>query len=477
MCGKPLNALEIKPAFNLHSGCEKNWTFVTYKGETHMIYSWFPLKICNINKTTGNLDLVEERTMPAIFKRARGSSCASKHTAKCSKVENWFVVHLVSYEKPRYYYHMLVVLDNNMDLLRYSAPFKFEGECIEYCIGLIVEAERVIIPYSTMDRTTKVAVYSKDYIDSKMVYYNNIMNFTKDDTKTQILSTVQIYNVLCNNVLNAVIITGQIRTFEKILKSLVENIVVPNKAVVFICCETDNKENLDKILNKYPEINIGGIITEPSFINEEFNSIVNMIITSGRKGLSPKVFERAQKVDGINWNINYIVTSGTIVQYYQFWKIWHILLEYERKNNCKFENIIRTRTDVFISKKINISNVFEEGGYIENLYNKSMLLDNSIYFDKLTNIIYKPCDTIITLATEQVWIGKRTVFECLSNILFHYGLWDSGNSFSFNSETNFHEFCKNYNIYHIGIQEKEDWPLYFHENDDVNKYLFGICRC
>ena len=39
-----------------------------------------------------------------------------------------------------------------------------------------------------------------------MVYYNNIMNFTKDDTKTQILSTVQIYNVLCNNVLNAVIL-------------------------------------------------------------------------------------------------------------------------------------------------------------------------------------------------------------------------------------------------------------------------------
>jgi len=296
------------------------------------------------------------------------------------------------------------------------------------------------------------------------------------NAKTQILSTVQINNLLCNNVLNAVIITGQIRTFEKILKSLVENIVVPNNAVVFICCETDNKENLDKILNKYPEINIGGIITEPSFRNGELNSILNMIIKSNRKGLSHEVFERARKADGINWNINYIETSGTIIQYYQFWKIWHVLLEYERKNKCKFENIIRTRTDVFISKKINISNVFEEGGYIQNLYNKSMLVDNSIYFDKLTNIIHKPCDTIITLSTEQVWIGKRTVFDCLSNILFHYGLWDSGHSFSFNSETNFHEFCKNYNIYHIGIQEKEDWPLYFYGNDDVNKYLFGICR-
>jgi hypothetical protein len=65
---------------------------------------------------------------------------------------------------------MLVVFDVDMNLLRYSAPFKFEGECIEYCIGLIVEEERVIIPYSTMDRTSKVAVYSKAYIDSKIIH-------------------------------------------------------------------------------------------------------------------------------------------------------------------------------------------------------------------------------------------------------------------------------------------------------------------
>jgi len=82
----------------------------------------------------------------------------------------WFIVHLVSYEKPRYYYHMLVVFDDQLNLLRYSAPFKFEGECIEYCIGLIVEEDRVIIPYSTMDRTTKLGIYSKEYIESKIIH-------------------------------------------------------------------------------------------------------------------------------------------------------------------------------------------------------------------------------------------------------------------------------------------------------------------
>ena len=159
-----LIATDIKPAFNLNSGCEKNWVYVTYKGETHIIYSWFPLKICKINPEKTLLDLVEEKPMPAIFKNARGSSCG----VRVNISELWFVVHFVSYEKPRQYFHLIAVFDDQLNLLRYSAPFKFEGECIEYCIGLVVEGDKVIIPYSTMDRTTKVAVYDRMYIESKL---------------------------------------------------------------------------------------------------------------------------------------------------------------------------------------------------------------------------------------------------------------------------------------------------------------------
>jgi hypothetical protein len=57
-----------------------------------------------------------------------------------------------------------------MKFLRHSAPFKFEGECIEYCIGLVVEEDRIIVPYSTWDRTTKIAIYNKKYIDSTVKY-------------------------------------------------------------------------------------------------------------------------------------------------------------------------------------------------------------------------------------------------------------------------------------------------------------------
>ena len=160
-----LQSTEIKPAFNLKSECEKNWVYVNYRGETHVIYSWFPLKLCKINYDSSLLELKEEKSMPPIFKHARGSSCGFKY-----QNELWFVVHLVSYESPRHYYHMLAVFDDNMNLLRYSAPFKFEGVCIEYCIGLVVEKERVIITYSNWDRTTKIGIYSKKYIDGLTIY-------------------------------------------------------------------------------------------------------------------------------------------------------------------------------------------------------------------------------------------------------------------------------------------------------------------
>ena len=52
-----------------------------------------------------------------------------------------------------------------MNLLRYSAPFKFEGEPIEYCLSILVEDEQVLINYSTWDRTTRIGIYDKNYID------------------------------------------------------------------------------------------------------------------------------------------------------------------------------------------------------------------------------------------------------------------------------------------------------------------------
>ncbi len=154
---------EIVPDF-ANTSCEKNWVFVDVNGEKQIIYSWNPFRICNTNGE--KLHLTRQIAMPGIFTHARGSTCGVKYNN-----ETWFIVHIVSYEVPRQYYHMFVVFDNDMkQLLRYSAPFKFEGEPIEYCIGLIVEEDRVIVPYSTWDKTTKIAIYDPTYIKNLLVY-------------------------------------------------------------------------------------------------------------------------------------------------------------------------------------------------------------------------------------------------------------------------------------------------------------------
>jgi len=178
---KKLIANELKQTFN-NSSCEKNWVFADYKNENCIIYNWHPLKICKLNENN-TITVSEIKNMPKIFSKVRGSTCGFSYTKKIDEISNgnikidieeteiWFVGHIVSYEQPRHYYHIISIFDSEMNLLRYSAPFKFEGEPIEYCLSIIVEDDRVLMNYSTWDRTTRIAVYDKNYIDS-IVKYN-----------------------------------------------------------------------------------------------------------------------------------------------------------------------------------------------------------------------------------------------------------------------------------------------------------------
>ena len=77
---------------------------------------------------------------------------------------------IVEYTPKKIKMAILAIFDNEMNFKKHSAPFKFEGESIEYSLGLIVEDERVIIPYSTWDRTTKIAVYDKNLINERIKY-------------------------------------------------------------------------------------------------------------------------------------------------------------------------------------------------------------------------------------------------------------------------------------------------------------------
>lgn len=159
-----LKSNELKQFFK-KTNVEKNWVFVNFNDDIHLIYEWFPLTICKINND--ELNILCKKKMPNIFKNVRGSTCGYNY-----KNEIWFIGHIVSYENIRYYYHIISVFDNNMNLLRFSAPFVFENEKIEYCLSIIINDNDIIINYSTWDNSTNICICEKKYIDNMLLYYD-----------------------------------------------------------------------------------------------------------------------------------------------------------------------------------------------------------------------------------------------------------------------------------------------------------------
>ena len=143
--------------------CEKNWVFYDdYK----VVYQWNPLTLGKIVKKDNELMFEKEKElpMPPFFQQVRGS------TNGCTLGnEIWFICHVVEYCQPREYYHFFAVFDKDtMNIKRWSNLFKYEGEKIEYSLGLIVEEERIIVSYSKWDSTPAIAVYNKKKVEEGM---------------------------------------------------------------------------------------------------------------------------------------------------------------------------------------------------------------------------------------------------------------------------------------------------------------------
>ena len=153
---------------------EKNWVLFSDDAKLNVIYQWYPL---TIGEFTNNGDEEDGPTttfittqtiqMPHLFKWARGST-----NGVVIGDEIWFIVHIVSDEARRYYYHIFVILDKiTHNVKKYSSPFSFEKENIEYTLGFayIEEAAQFLLGYSTNDRTTKYMVVPRKNIDELFV--------------------------------------------------------------------------------------------------------------------------------------------------------------------------------------------------------------------------------------------------------------------------------------------------------------------
>jgi hypothetical protein len=281
--------------------------------------------------------------------------------------------------------------------------------------------------------------------------------------------------------------TGGLRTLSQIFAYFHKNVLSVNKYTLFIACETDNPDKLFEILGSYPDLNLGAVIHTRSFREEpQYQAIERMIETSDRPGVRQEVYKRATAADacGTNWlaiGPGFIKSSGSIIQYYQVWKLWQHVLAYERAHpDVKFTHCMRTRCDIIFNEPIRITDTFTQSNPWYDKYQSELRIDNgsSRYHhttNELASVSLQSKDYVITFCVDLVWMARRQTFDKLSQIIYHYGLWDSGHPFSFNSETTFHEFCVNHNVHHYGITEA-NFPLYAHSMEDTRNHIMIILR-
>ena len=259
----------------------------------------------------------------------------------------------------------------------------------------------------------------------------------------------------------AVLFTGQERSLRRTIRLLRKNLLEPNNATVFFACETGNN---DAFKQHFDGIEIGGADLRDSFRCAEFGGLVHMIYTSSRVGLTQNVFDRTSE----GWSINYVFNSGTLLQYYQVWKAWMLVLKYEAQHKMKFDVVVRCRPDSLITEKLDLSSVMSS----------DELVCRSLGCERIRQTI-EPTgqsteNAVVMLGIEQFWVARRHIFALFGPMVFMYGVWDSGSPYAFNSEAFFAEFCKahqiSYWIYcqgnlfntnHPGTDEVLDDPLVF----------------
>lgn len=124
----------LRPMISPHNHhVEKNWIPFNraYEDDSRFIYSWHPLTIGRV--TDGNFHIEHEVQTPYFFKHVRGSTTLVSYMNTL-----YTMVHCVIETCPRKYYHSLVTIDPVTYAVKYTVPYYFVKNHIEYTLGMYI---------------------------------------------------------------------------------------------------------------------------------------------------------------------------------------------------------------------------------------------------------------------------------------------------------------------------------------------------
>ncbi len=132
-----VDGVVLQPPSGVHSTCEKNW--IPLDKDDHYIYRWHPYEIVKTDGE-GHTEIIASRIIHnTLFEKVRGSSAPVWYEKDSCYV---CVVHWAEHNefaKTLQYYHMLVRLDREYNVIAWSNPFHFVKIGIEYCLGFALK--------------------------------------------------------------------------------------------------------------------------------------------------------------------------------------------------------------------------------------------------------------------------------------------------------------------------------------------------
>jgi hypothetical protein len=124
--------------------CEKNWTPIIKDNELQVIYQWNPLTFAKIENN--NLNFYKKVETPSVFRYFKGSTPFIEH-----KDQLWCVVHSTIETQPRVYLHYILIFDKEYNLIKYSLPFSFIKNNVEFCLGFLIRNDDLFFTFSQFD--------------------------------------------------------------------------------------------------------------------------------------------------------------------------------------------------------------------------------------------------------------------------------------------------------------------------------------
>lgn len=275
----------------------------------------------------------------------------------------------------------------------------------------------------------------------------------------------------------AVIYTGEIRTMEKTIEYFKKNILLNDNVHIFSVLQSNDIDT-----NKYEK-----------YINDVIgNNLKSLEWFDKNDYCWCNIRESLLKIMQISegWK-RYLRTSGSMIEYYQLFLAYKNIIQKEYTNNIKYDYIIRTRTDIIITKPIDFYwlkltkedikkrlNQIIEITKKENINSKenihilmnSLLSFNRIFsplasgdlyindseineilnleksddiYEKIQNYIENG-KYIITLRKNLVYVVKRDYFSFIPTLGVTYGLSRMiNNNYWFNAESQLQTICLN----------------------------------